>query len=267
MTTRLATALLAGIATVSVAAPAYAGTEYFYDAAGRLIKVVYSNGVVIEYRYDAAGNRQQVTTATVPNRLPVARNDTASVATSGTVDITVLANDSDPDRDTLTITSVGTPTSGSAAILSGPARVRYTAPAAVGTYTFTYSISDGHSHTASATVTVLVGGGNQAPVARNDTYTVDVGSSTLLFVLGNDTDANSHPLTITSASSTTAGIVAVTPGGGSVTFDAPAASGLYEFTYTISDGHGGTASANVTVNARSPDDNTPECPPLQLCES
>jgi len=41
---------------------AYAGSaSYTYDNLGRLVKVVYSNGVIIAYTYDAAGNR----TATV----------------------------------------------------------------------------------------------------------------------------------------------------------------------------------------------------------
>lgn len=51
-----------GIATVVVfalAAPAaLAGTvTYSYDAQGRVVKVVYSDGYTITYTYDSAGNR------------------------------------------------------------------------------------------------------------------------------------------------------------------------------------------------------------------
>lgn len=61
-----ASSLLAAIAvpamTMMVAPNAFAGSAtYTYDTLGRVVKVVYSNGVVITYSYDAAGNR----TATV----------------------------------------------------------------------------------------------------------------------------------------------------------------------------------------------------------
>ncbi len=31
--------------------------EYVFDDVGRLVRVVYDNGIVIEYSYDGAGNR------------------------------------------------------------------------------------------------------------------------------------------------------------------------------------------------------------------
>jgi|GEM_PF-1665088 len=262
-TTVLAGALMA----TAISAPAHAGAQYFYDAAGRLIKVVYSNGVVIEYRYDAAGNRQQITTAVAPNVAPVARNDTGSTGASMSVDVAVLSNDTDADGDTLTITGASIPTGGSVAILSGPSRIRYTAPATAGTYTFTYTISDGHSHTGTATVTMTVAAAsNQAPVARADSYGADSFSSSLLFVLGNDTDADGHTLTVTAVGTATGGTASVTPGGGSVTYDAPGFPGAYTFTYNISDGHGGTASATVSVLVTRPPIGDPgDCPPGEVC--
>jgi YD repeat-containing protein len=41
-----------------ISATAWAGSaSYTYDTLGRLTQVKYSNGVVIQYTYDAAGNR------------------------------------------------------------------------------------------------------------------------------------------------------------------------------------------------------------------
>lgn len=262
-TTVFAGALMA----TAISAPAHAETQYFYDAAGRLIKVIYSNGVVIEYRYDAAGNRQQITTAVAPNVAPVARNDTGSTVVSTSVDVAVLNNDTDANGDTLTITGVSTPTGGSAAILSSPARIRYTAPGAAGTYTFTYTISDGHSHAASATVTMTVAAAsNQAPVARSDGYGADTFSSSMFFVLGNDTDADGDTLTVTAVGTATGGTASVTPGGGSVTYDAPGSPGTYSFSYNISDGHGGTASSTVSVTVtRPPIEDPGGCPQGEVC--
>lgn len=61
-------ALLARLAVPAVAmmavGTAVAGSAtYTYDSLGRLVKVVYSNGVTITYTYDAAGNRTTTVTA------------------------------------------------------------------------------------------------------------------------------------------------------------------------------------------------------------
>lgn len=57
--------LLAGCVLFSVAAHA-ASVTYVYDALGRLSKATYSNGTVITYSYDAAGNRTSVVVTGVP---------------------------------------------------------------------------------------------------------------------------------------------------------------------------------------------------------
>jgi YD repeat-containing protein len=43
-----------------------ASAVHTYDALGRLTKVTYSNGVVITYLYDAAGNRTSVVVTGAP---------------------------------------------------------------------------------------------------------------------------------------------------------------------------------------------------------
>src|SRR5262249_57540872 len=68
-------------------------------------------------------------------------------------------------------------------------------------------------------------------------------------VVGNDTDVDGDNLTITSVQGATHGTVSLS--GSNVIFT-PAAdyNGAASFTYTVSDGHGGssTATVNVTVN-------------------
>jgi hypothetical protein len=91
---------------------------------------------------------------------------------------------------------------------------------------------------------------NGVPVAQNDQATVDFNSSgTPIDVLANDSDPDNDTLTITAVGAAAHGVATIS--GGVVSY-VPAAdySGADSFTYTISDGNGGTATAtvNVTVN-------------------
>ena len=99
---------------------------------------------------------------------------------------------------------------------------------------------------------------NQPPVANADTVSaakntaIDIAVATLL---GNDTDANNDPLSITGVSNPTNGTAVLnnngTPSNSSddfITFTpSNGFSGTASFGYTLSDGKGGTAAATVTV--------------------
>jgi len=257
-------AAFAALALAASPAASLADVAYVYDSAGRLIKVTYSNGVSISYRYDASGNRQVITTAQATNQAPIAVADSATVAASGTVDISVLANDSDPEGHPLTITAVSTPTAGTATILSGPPRIRYVATSAAGTRTFTYTISDGHGGSSTATVTVTVTSSNQPPVANPDTAFVTPSNSTSIMVLANDTDPDNNTLTVTAVGTPTGGSVSIGSGGGYVVYTSPFSPGTYTFTYTISDGAGGSASSTVTVTVEGLEGCVPD--PWNQCE-
>ncbi|WP_353347077.1 cadherin-like domain-containing protein, partial [Litorivita sp. NS0012-18] len=66
-------------------------------------------------------------------------------------------------------------------------------------------------------------------------------------VLGNDTDVDGDPLTVTEATSPD-GDVTINPDG-TITFEpAPDFTGEATITYTVDDGQGGTDTAQVTVN-------------------
>ncbi|WP_158286251.1 Ig-like domain-containing protein [Caulobacter sp. D4A] len=69
---------LAGLMVSSFAAGAVAQTStgvlYRYDAAGRVVAVLYPNGAAVAYAYDKAGNRTQLSASpasTAPNALPI----------------------------------------------------------------------------------------------------------------------------------------------------------------------------------------------------
>ncbi|GMG83951.1 hypothetical protein LNKW23_31650 [Paralimibaculum aggregatum] len=180
------------------------------------------------------------------NTAPAASDDSASTAFETAVLIDVLANDSDADGDTLTIASVSGPASGTAAIEGG--QVRYTPAAGFsGGVMFDYTVSDGMGGSDTATVTVTVAAAaNTAPVAADDSAGTAFETAALIDVLGNDSDGDGDALTIVSVTSPANGTAAIE--GGQVRYT-PAAgfSGADMFTYTVSDGMGGTDSASVTV--------------------
>ncbi|MGB4072523.1 cadherin-like domain-containing protein, partial [Pseudomonas sp.] len=158
---------------------------------------------------------------------------------------TLLGNDNDRDGDALTIISVQGATHGSVALVGGNVvftpNANYNGPA-----TFTYTVSDGQGGTASATVTIGVKPVNDAPTAAADSVTTNEDTPVILNVLANDVDVDGNSLSITSATASNGTVVINADNTLSFT---PASnfSGTAQIQYSISDGKGGSASAQATV--------------------
>ena len=115
--------------------------------------------------------------------------------------------------------------------------------------------SSGHAITGTAVGTItwvagapFPGPANTAPVATTDSATTAENSAAIaIAVLANDTDADSDALTVTSVGVPGHGTASINPNG-TVAYT-PAANyfGSDSFTYTISDGQGGSATATVNV--------------------
>ncbi|WP_341502585.1 Ig-like domain-containing protein [Gallaecimonas sp. GXIMD4217] len=89
--------------------------------------------------------------------------------------------------------------------------------------------------------------GNSAPVAQNDSATTDAGQAVTINVLANDSDPDGDTLTVTSVSGVNGS--AKINSNGSISFTpASGFSGTETFSYSVSDGKGGSDSATVTVN-------------------
>ena len=179
---------------------------------------------------------------------PVASDDAASLDEDTSATIDVVANDRDIDRDPLVVASVTQPAHGSATIVSAH-EVRYT-PAANfhGSDSFTYSVADPSGATASATVTLSITSVNDAPVAVADSATVDQDTSATIDVVANDSDPDHDPLTVTSATAPGHGTAVVVDATHVVYTPAANYRGPDSFSYTISDGNGGEASAAVAIS-------------------
>jgi uncharacterized repeat protein (TIGR01451 family) len=179
------------------------------------------------------------------NGAPTAVDDAVSVPADTAVDIAATANDTDPESQPLQVTAVDTPSHG-ATRRNPDQTVEYRPdPGFFGTDTFGYTIADNVGNTASAQVTVQVA--NAAPIARPDTAALLSDRSVLVDVLANDSDPNpGQTLTVVSAGQPANGTAVLAAAGIRYT-PAPGYVGRGTFTYTISDGNGGTATGNVTV--------------------
>ena len=125
------------------------------------------------------------------------------------------------------------------------------------TEVFTYTITDKDGDTASTTLTITINGQNDPPVAVDDGILVTPEDTPLrgIPVLSNDSDPENDPLTVTSATiPPEQGSVTVNPDGTLDFIPAPNFHGTAVITYTISDGHGGTDTAIVTIQITPVDD-------------
>lgn len=184
---------------------------------------------------------------TVLNSPPTAVADTATVARGGSVDIDVLANDSDVDGTVLTLRSITTPMNGSAFIQDKQLVVYSPAAGFGGVDTFSYEVEDADGEVATATITVTVANG--VPIAVNDSAQTVKDTAVVIDVLANDSDPDGDPLTIVSVSPEVTGFGTVEIQSDNTILYTPNPGwwGGDEFTYTISDGFGGEASAQVTL--------------------
>jgi VCBS repeat-containing protein len=222
------------------------------------------------------------------NDAPVAGADTNSTDEATAVLGNVLTNDTDVDSGAVLSVSevngvganVGVQiTLASGALLTLNANGSYSydpngsfESLAIGestTDSFNYTVSDGLGGTDTATVTITINGANDTPVANADAGSTD--EETLAFgnVLANDTDADASDTLVVSAVNGVAasvgaqitlasGALLTLNSDGSYEYDPSAFSPLGldanasdSFTYTVSDGNGGTDDATVTINIAS----------------
>lgn len=195
-----------------------------------------------------------ITVAAV-NDPPVAVDDAASTPEDTPVSIPVTVNDTDIDGGPRTVVATANSVNGTVSIDPSNTSVTFT-PAAnfSGIGRFSYTTNDGNGGTDTGDVIVTVTPVNDLPVTIGDRVTVAGGSSISIAVTSNDSDVDGDPLTVTAVTQGGKGTTSVETGG-TILYSAQAsATGEDQFTYTISDGHGGSATATVVVEIGSTSD-------------
>ncbi|PYR63826.1 MAG: hypothetical protein DMF88_24480, partial [Acidobacteria bacterium] len=188
------------------------------------------------------------------NTAPTAVADTATTLENTAATIAVLANDTDADGDVLTVASVTAPAHGTAAMNSN-GTITYTPAASYsGADSFNYTISDGQGGTATAAVSITITAANHAPVAVNDSYTTPEDTPLTIAapgVLGNDTDADSNPLTAIQVAAPANGTLTLNANGSFTYTPTANFNGSDSFTYKANDGtlNSNTATVTITVTA------------------
>ena len=191
---------------------------------------------------------------TSTNDNPVAVDDHATTAEDTPIAIPVLNNDSDVDGDPLTIVAVTPPFSGTA-VISGN-NITYTPDAnTFGLDNFSYTIEDGQGGAATALVAVTVTAVNDAPIAADDMATTNEDTAVTIDVLANDDDIDNDALQVVEVGQTILGTTTINPDY-SITYTPTAnINGSATFSYTVSDGQGGTDIAFVDITVFPRNDN------------
>lgn len=200
----------------------------------------------------------------------------------------VLTNDTDPDGDPLTVTEVNgsaesigqtiTLTSGALLVLNADGTFTYD-PNGQFDYldseeeandNFTYTVEDGNGGSDTAKVEITING-NGIPEAVDETFTTNEDIVISDNVLANDTDPDGDPLTVTEVNGAAASVgqqITLASGAflklnadGTFTYEPNGQFDSLEsgetasdrFSYTVSDGNGGTDTATVDITIEASD--------------
>ncbi|MDB6177046.1 Ig-like domain-containing protein [Paracoccus sp. Z330] len=220
------------------------------------------------FEYEISDGRGGYSTAGVNvtvrpvNDAPDARNDDGIVATQGEVlyisIADLLANDLDVDGDALSITELFDVTNGTAEIVGD--RIRFVSDE-TGDASFQYRLSDGQGEEDQALVSISVqaDGGtgpveNTRPDARDDTRSMTEDGSLRVAALENDVVADGDALTISSVEQAANGTVTLNDDGTISYVPNANFNGTDSFLYEVTDEHGATDTARVTVNVAAQND-------------
>ena len=232
-------------ATATVGTVNIVGSVLTYDPPSNFFGTVTITYTAVDSN-GGSGTSTVTVTVTNVNDSPISTNDSFDVVEDTPTVLDVLANDSDVDGDSLQIISFSSPSSGTVArngnVLTYTPNLNYNGPDS-----FTYTITDGNGATSTGTVQIRVTAVNDLPVSNPDTASTFEDTPVTIFPLANDSDVEGGTLTIVSVSDPPHGTVTFLPSGQIIYTPDANFFGTDIFTYTVSDGTGGTNVGTITV--------------------
>jgi len=204
---------------------------------------------------DGDSDDAQVTITVLPegvtNHIPVAIDDEVNTIENSSVDVNVLANDTNLDDGIQSVTIFKLPMHGNVTV-----NVDYTityapSPNFVGTDEFEYMVSDVHGDNDIAKVTVTVGPiMNSIPVANDDSRGTSLNTDVIVDVLSNDTGLEDGGIVVTITLNPSNGIVNVNADN-TVTYTPNTGyMGIDNFEYQVCDINNDCDIANVKINVK-----------------
>ena len=250
------------IEIVSVSSP-FNGTVELTQEGDVLFTPTGSPGAQYFFNYDISNDGgstsdRGVVFSTIEDRVPVtAGDDTFELNQDQSLTITfedLFENDSNQSTTPLNIQQITNVTNGSVSVGQNQDLIFTPDAGFSGTASFEYIVENGEGgeDTGLVSITVNPSAVNTPPVANDDTGINGIEDTELVILasdlLSNDTDSDIDPLQIISVSNPTNGAVELLHDG-NVRFTPTADyAGTASFSYTISDGQGGVANANVTLD-------------------
>ncbi|WP_164548673.1 VCBS domain-containing protein [Mesorhizobium sp. M7D.F.Ca.US.005.01.1.1] len=232
---------------------------YQHLAAGATTDVVANYTVTDEH--GATSSASLTITVTGVNDAPVAVADINSGLEDTTITGTVATNDSDVDDGAVLSYALNAPvagltlnTNGSYSLDAGNAAYQHLAAGATTDVVANYTVTDEHGATSSASLTITVTGVNDAPVAVADINSGLEDTTITGTVATNDSDVDDGAVLSYALNAPVAGLTLNTNGGysldaGNAAYQHLAAGATTDVVanYTVTDEHGATSSASLTI--------------------
>lgn len=185
------------------------------------------------------------------NLAPVAKDQTFAVQEDTPVAGVLTATDA--NSDPVTFAMLSPPVHGQAVLVdAGTGAFQYTPEVNYhGADSFTFKVNDGLLDSVAANVQVTIDPVNDVPTANPDSAQVESGKQVIITALDNDTDVDGDALSIVELTAPAHGQAVIANGALSYTANNDF-NGQDSFSYTISDGAGGVASAEVSITVLPP---------------
>ena len=200
-----------------------------------------------------SSNATVTITVNAVNHAPVANNDSYSTSQNTTLNVAVpgvLGNDSDPDGNTITAVLDSQPAHGSLTFNPNGSFSFVPTTGYYGSDSFTYHATDGQMNSNTATVNITITQVNHAPVANNDSYTVNQDATlniTAPGVMTNDNDPDGNPINSFLVTAPAHGSLIFGTDGSFTYIPTAGWSGTDTYTYRLFDGTDFSNTATVTI--------------------